>query len=147
MGGCGDSMCELPLSDGSTTRVDPEDWWELYKYRWDHAKNGYAVGRMATQYEREHQRGPRVGGAQKQVALHRLIAGAEAGQQVDHINQDKLDNRRANRQAWQAYAGLDGRRHHLGYYSSEDEAAQAASQWRAENMPFSEDALALQEVC
>lgn len=30
------------------------------------------------------------------LSMHRLVVGAEPGQQVDHVNRDGLDNRRAN---------------------------------------------------
>ncbi len=37
-----------------------------------------------------------VGGKSVAVLLHRLIAGAQPGEQVDHVNGDALDNRRCN---------------------------------------------------
>lgn len=39
-----------------------------------------------------------------------------------------------------AYGEVDGRRHNLGRFATEEEAARAASEWRARNMPFSEEA-------
>lgn len=41
---------------------------------------------------------------------------------------------------WRAQAVLNGRRHDLGLFSEVTEAAAAASRFRAEHMPFSEDA-------
>lgn len=91
---------------------------------------------------------------------------------VDHINRDRLDCRRANLriathaenmqnvpartgtsrhrgvywdtecQMWRARAQIGGRRHYLGRYSDEEEAAAVASAFRAEHMPFSDDAAA-----
>jgi hypothetical protein len=104
------------------------------------------------------------------VYLHRQILGLRQDdpRKGDHINGDTLDNRRANlrivtvaenaqnqgsrggssrhrgvcwdkaRGKWMAQAG--GRT--LGRFDSEDEAAAVASAWRAEHMPFSQDAAA-----
>ncbi len=106
------------------------------------------------------------------VYLHRFLLGLVKGDrvQVDHVNQDKLDNRRANlrvcdnrlnrqngrslggtskfrgvawnrrRGRWEAYASLNGRKHFLGRFDDEVAAAEAASEFRAAHMPFSEDA-------
>jgi hypothetical protein len=91
---------------------------------------------------------------------------------VDHINRNPLDNRRANlrtattaqnaqnqdsrggssryrgvtwdksRQKWMATAMLDGRRTTIGRFDDEDEAGCAAAEWRAKNMPYSQEAAA-----
>lgn len=47
---------------------------------------------------------------------------------------------RANRKRWQAYATLHQREYSLGTYDTPEEAAAAASAFRAEHMPFSVDA-------
>lgn len=41
---------------------------------------------------------------------------------------------------WVAYAKLNGRTHHLGYFATAERADIAIKAWRAEHMPFSEDA-------
>lgn len=88
---------------------------------------------------------------------------------TDHRNRDRLDNRRANLRAgsyatnaqnvpsrggysdhrgvtwdkrsgrWMAQAGLNGKKHHMGYYDREEEAARAAAEWRRANMPYATD--------
>jgi hypothetical protein len=99
-----DSICEIPLyaKDGSLralTRVDPDDWFRFARYPWHLLSTGYVIGRMTTKgYRREKQRGQRVGGPAKQVLMHRLVMGMDPDdrRKVDHINRDRLDNRRAN---------------------------------------------------
>ena len=158
-------VIEIPLGNRrgvkrrGVVRIDAADAHLVEGYGWSLMANGYAMGRL---------RGVR--GA-KPVYMHRLLMGLGRGdrRQVDHVNQDKLDNRRANlricddalnrqngrslggssrfrgvsfvrrRNKWEAYANLDGRRHHLGYFDSEIAAAEAASEFRAAHMPFSED--------
>lgn len=39
---------------------------------------------------------------------------------------------------WQARAQLGGRYHHIGYFDSKQEAVEAATDWRRNNMPYSE---------
>lgn len=181
--GCfdGESICLIPLYDreGSVranVRVDPDDWFALARYRWHLMNNGYAAGYMTTRtYRREGWRGQRVGGRSRQVLMHRFIAGMESGdrRKVDHVNRDRLDNRRANlrvvtdpehsqnqtpqrgrssqyrgvswfpqTQRWRAYAGVNGRFIHLGYFIDEEEAAMAAAEFRAAHMPCSAEGTA-----
>jgi AP2 domain/HNH endonuclease len=45
-----------------------------------------------------------------------------------------------NNSRWQAYGKIKGRQVHLGRYSNIEDAARAAAAFRAENMPFSEEA-------
>lgn len=48
----------------------------------------------------------------------------------------------AARNKWMAFGAVNGRRHHLGYFADEGEAALAAEKFRAEHMPYSKEARA-----
>lgn len=63
---------------------DPEDEAIFLSRNWYISDTGYAVWRGID------------GGVKKTVRLHRLIAGAEPGEIVDHKNRNRLDNRRIN---------------------------------------------------
>lgn len=76
----------LPGRHGKITLIDDEDRWVMRLCKW-HAscvgkrhKRWYAI----SQYEG------------KTIYLHRVIMGEPEGMDVDHINGDGLDNRRAN---------------------------------------------------
>jgi hypothetical protein len=136
--------------------VDRADGEAVEAYRWCMHDNGYAV------------RNAQVGGKRRIVRMHREILGLGPGDPgVDHVNGDRLDNRRGNlriatnaqnlqnrhqcgpyrgaswdaeRNRWQARVQLDGKTHHLGRHATEAEAAAVSAAWRREHMPFSSDA-------
>jgi len=66
--------------------IDEEDKEKLEGYSWHLQKPGnYMSGaKYKGQYKSEH------------VYLHRIITGAKKGEHVDHINGNKLDNRKSN---------------------------------------------------
>src|SRR5262245_34597473 len=74
-------MRAIRLKNGSVTYVDDSDFYQLRKRRWYFDRyTGYAkthVGRTRPK-------------------LHRFLMPPRAGLEVDHVNRDKLDNRRAN---------------------------------------------------
>ncbi len=75
----------IALSKGAYTLVDETDYAWAIKYPWFLDAEGYAV------------RSINLGNHNiLRVQLHRLIARVPAKVYVDHINQDKLDNRKQN---------------------------------------------------
>lgn len=76
------------MSNGKDTLVDDEDFVLFSGVKWSFA-DGYAV---RTVYEG----GGRSHPIYTHHRLHRLILNARKGELVDHINGNKLDNRRCN---------------------------------------------------
>ena len=140
--------------------IDQEDAY-LAEYRWHVGNGGYALRRVGGR------------GQQQTIMMHRLILGLERSdrREPDHINGDRLDNRRTNLRIlpkganpqnlqprtgassqyrgvsfnkqtgrWTAACKLHGKRTFLGYFATELEAAVAASEWRAENVPYANEA-------
>ena len=107
---------------------------------------------------------------QRTIRLARFLLEVDDGVQVDHQNRDPLDCRRHNMRAathlenaqnlspvgrgasrkrgvtpaqsgkFRARVALNRTLHHLGYFATADEAARVAAAFRAQNMPFSEEA-------
>lgn len=75
----------LDLGNGGTAFIDAEDADLVAGYGWYQTANGY-VGAMTTDRT----------GKRKLLLLHRLLMGEPEGRHVDHLNGDKLDNRREN---------------------------------------------------
>lgn len=74
----------ITITQGKFVRVDDDDFDVLNQYSWFYS-NGYAVRRS--------------GGNRNltvHLAMHRQIINCPAGMVTDHINQDKLDNRKSN---------------------------------------------------
>lgn len=139
-------LIPLHAADGTVrghALVDAEDA-HLGEHSWSLTTEGYA------------RRTPRVDGRKTCVYLHRLIAGAQTGQDVDHVNRDRLDCRRSNlrlctraqnlqnvagrggtsrhrgvswhakAERWRADVKVGGKQHYLGLFDSEESAAEAA---------------------
>lgn len=123
--------------------MDPDDHGPCSRHTWRLSSDGYAV-RSETR-----------GGSKRTIYLHREVAGTPPGMLTDHINGDRLDNRRSNlrvatrsqngansadrpRQSpfrgvyphkptgrWIAQASDGGRPQHLGIFDTPEEAAAA----------------------
>ena len=136
----------IELTQDKVAIVDDDIVVELGKYSWYLDSYGYAM-----------RHSPRGDGKQHSIAMHRNILGLAYGdgKQVDHINHDKLDNRRENlricsyaqnqmnqrpqngtssykgvnfhkqRGKWQARITIDGKQKYLGSFKIEELAALA----------------------
>lgn len=78
-------MMEIPLTQGKIAIVDDADYERLRIYHWSCCKTGYAM------------RGFRENGKKVYLKMHHAILGKPPrGYVVDHINGNRLDNRRGN---------------------------------------------------
>lgn len=78
---------QIPLTQGFTTQISPEDYDLVAQYPWCISKSR---GKF---YAR---RGQHVNGRIITILMHRVIMNAPDDMEVDHINGDGLDNRREN---------------------------------------------------
>jgi hypothetical protein len=140
--------------------IDRDDIEEVSRWSWHLGSDGYAM--RAT---RENRR-------TVVYCLHRALLGLTTYDRVDvdHVNRERLDCRRANLRVvpkgandqnktsykgsssrfrgvtwsrtarkWVAQVMTKRKNHNLGYFDSEEEAAEAARQGRARLLPYSVD--------
>lgn len=81
-------MKQIKLSNGGFAIVDDKDFEWLNKYTWHSNHRGYAIRNTSKT----------VNGYKKQwvVIMHREINKTPKGLDTDHINRNRLDNRRTN---------------------------------------------------
>jgi hypothetical protein len=130
-----------------TVAIDPEDLELVSAYTWKVNIHGYVRASVYTGV---------IDGVEtrREVQIHRLILDAPEGMEVDHVNRDKLDNRRSNlrlctrsqnkantgiistntsgykgvsfhKNKWQASIRIDNKLLYLGRYDTKEEAAEA----------------------
>ena len=73
-------MPVINLTNGGTAQVDEADFKWLSEHKWMRTSKGYARTRIRGVY----------------VFMHRLLTDACGREMIDHINRDRLDNRREN---------------------------------------------------
>ena len=80
-------LIKIPLTQGKIAIIDQEDFIRVNKYKWQ------------AQYHKQKKRWYSEGyipEIRKMIRLHRFIMNPPDNRVVDHINNDSLDNRRAN---------------------------------------------------
>lgn len=79
---------KILLRRGSFALVDDEDYERINQWKWQENRDGYAF-RSHYWYE---------DGIKKQrgMYMHREVMGAKKGEELDHKNRNKLDNRKSN---------------------------------------------------
>lgn len=73
-------MIRIELTQGKTAIIDDNDFDLVSKYKW-YFNKGYAASSSMFS---------------KKIYMHRVVANPPVGFQVDHINGNKLDNRKEN---------------------------------------------------
>lgn len=126
------------------TRIDPRDHEKMMVHRWNLSPDGYVVRHVT-----------RAGGKKKTIRLHRVVNRTPEGMLTDHVNGNKLDNRRQNLRSatpsqnnansrprprrsryrgvywhnqagkWVSQISVNGTVRHLGLFRSEDRAGRA----------------------
>lgn len=164
-GGLSDAAKGVPLGnrEGTITAfamVDAEDFWWASQHRWHITGRGYARSdvRKGDGYE------------PLMLHRAVMDLERDDPREVDHDNRDQLDCRRQNlrvcthaqnmqnqgsrggssrfrgvtwdkpHRKWRAQVNFQGKVRNLGRFAAEEDAAEAASRFRAEHMPFSQDA-------
>lgn len=140
-------MKTIDLTQGKVAIVDDDDFEELSKYKW------YANKIKGVHYAMRNS--PTDTRKYIKLLMHRSIMEARKEQQVDHINGNRLDNRKVNlrlcnnaenswnrqrgrglskykgiyfhkpTQKWLARIMRNGHHYHIGLYKTEEEAARA----------------------
>ena len=72
----------IPLTKGKFALIDDDDFEKLIQYKWHCSSLGYA----------EH----RIPSTMKMLKMHRVVNGTPDGLMTDHINGNRLDNRKSN---------------------------------------------------
>lgn len=163
----GTVLIPLRANDGSVrawTLIDMADAAFVTTWRWGVTNEGYVARSQYLGKVPRH----RV----RAIKLHRELMGLVPGDglEVDHVNRDRLDNRRSNLRVvsrnanaqnrskragfasryrgvsyrpstgkWQASVTAHGKKHYLGVFTSEADAAEAARAARLRLMPYAVD--------
>lgn len=82
-------MAEIQTFNGHSVLVDDSDYEYLSQWNWSKAKGGYVIRCQYIGYFNGKRKN-------KVIYMHRVVNQTPEGMETDHINGDKLDNRKAN---------------------------------------------------
>ena len=92
---------KICLSQGKSALVDSDHYEMLSKWKWCFHHTGYAVRTIKTKLPYGRRKS-------HMVFMHRVVNGTPKGMYTDHINGDKLDNRKGNlRSATKAQSSMN----------------------------------------
>ena len=83
------SWVEVPLTKGKVAKIDRADMLIIGRWKW-------MIKPVGAGFEYAARGGRRSDGKRGMIFMHRWIMEPPPGMVVDHINHDKLDNRRSN---------------------------------------------------
>jgi hypothetical protein len=89
------TMAKLELTNGGYTTVDDDDYNYLSKWKWQSNKTNGHVERSEYISNLKLSKGKHRS-INRKIAIHRVINNTPQGYDTDHINGDKLDNRKTN---------------------------------------------------
>ncbi|MCE7073705.1 HNH endonuclease [Dyadobacter sp. CY327] len=89
---------QIPLTRGQFVTVDNEDFDFLNQWKWYVTACGYAARHDYSNKQK------------KQIMMHHLLVAREPGMHTDHINRDRLDNRRENLRVCSAKNNLQNKK-------------------------------------
>jgi len=120
-------MREIPLTQGKVALIDDADYELVSQYKW------FADISRNTWYARTNVKRPN--GSWTSLKMHRLIIGAQKGEQVDHRDRNGLNNTRANLRISTVSQNCQNKRtpqhNKSGYKGVYYESAHTHRPWRA----------------
>lgn len=81
----------IKLTRGKYAIVDPDDFERLNRYKWQCTNLGYARRTASRMCDKRRKR--------VAIQMHNVVCTTPQGMTVDHINRNRLDNRKANLRA------------------------------------------------
>lgn len=88
------SFALIPLSQGLFATVDPESLEKVGQFKWHAEVRRRKDGSIRSVYAARQER--RSKGRQRRIYLHRLLLGANPGEECDHIDGDGLNSLMSN---------------------------------------------------
>lgn len=118
---------KIPLSNSlDFLLIDEEDFDKVKKHKWKKSSRGYATVLL---WRKEN--GRKIG---KSTPIHQLIFKPEEGKLVDHINRNKLDNRKENLRSVTAQQNMWNKASTRAFHSSKYKGVSFCDQtkkWKA----------------
>lgn len=144
----------VKMIHSKTMICDIDDWMKLKDICWSADRNGYAIGKNME--------------FKKNVKFHQQVMGKKEGYFIDHINRNRLDNRKSNlrfvtpkgngwnvgigkknksgvlgvykhKDKWCATINTNRKSHHIGIYETLEEATKARKEAELKYHPISEE--------